>query len=88
MTIELTDERRRESELTWKQLRQTMVSAYERAQRALVELEKRGISIKSEEDRSTFVWVLTEVITDALLDQVEHARAQAPAVHVHIGGSE
>ena len=59
------------------------MTAFEHAGRALERLLELKLVGSDGLTCATARWVITEAITDALLEQVEHARAQAPAIHIH-----
>ena len=57
------------------------MTAYERAGEVVERLMRLGLI--DEKHLLGARYVITEGITDALIEQVDYARAQAPVVHVH-----
>ena len=66
-----------------------VMSSYERAGKALERMKhlRTVWDLDIESQLLNLRWIITETITDALLAQVEHARKQAPSIHIHIGSS-
>lgn len=61
-----------------------MATAHEWARGAVEQLQREGVVELTDAQAARLCYVLTEVISDALREQVEWARAQVPVTKIEI----